>query len=460
MIVERYGRIAAAVAGVVLVLTVAWGVSQFSARRASERQLAAGYQERFFEAVAHVENIEVLLGKAVVALAPAKRSNELSVTLLSDLWRQAFAAQANLTQLPLLQGTLMRTGKYLTQVGDFGYMLARKIGAGESVDTEELAKLEEFRRDAAVINEAMQQAQVSAARGTMPWSDLRQKTNTRLSQRSKQVDEDQFARLEKQAAEFPTIIYDGPFSDHVVQQKPKGLTGSPVSETKADEIAVSFMEKATKERFVSEVIGKVDGPLPAYQMRIRRVGQGQEIARLDITRTGGHVIWMLNPRQVQRPTLTLEEAGRKAKDFLVAMGFQHIVPTYANKADGWAVIPFAPVQEGVIIYPDLIKVTVALDSGDIAGFEAVGYIMNHHERSLAKPKVTAKEALKSVSPELNLIGEPHLALIPLETLEEVLTYEVKGQIGDQTYANYVDALSGELIRILQIVDTPEGPQAI
>ena len=42
----------------------------------------------------------------------------------------------------------------------------------------------------------------------------------------------------------------------------------------------------------------------------------------------------------------------------------------------------------------------------------------------------------------------------------MLTYEIKGRINGQNYVNYVDALSGELIRILQIIDTPEGPQAI
>ncbi|NLN19709.1 MAG: germination protein YpeB [Firmicutes bacterium] len=458
---ERHWRTVVTAAAILVVLSVLWGVSQTNARRTAERQLAASYQERFFDAVAHIENIEVLLGKAILALAPAKRSDELSVTLFSDLWRQAFAAQANLTQLPLLQGALMHTGKYLTQVGDFGYMLARKISAGEAIDEEDLVKLEEFRRDAAVVNQVIQEAQASAARGTMPWSDIRQKTNLRLARRSPEVSEDRFARLEKQAAEFPTIIYDGPFSDHVVQQKPKGLTGSPVSEERARQIAEDFMAKAQQESVVAEVVGQVDGSLPSYQLRIAHAARkGQEIARLDITRTHGHVVWMLNARHPQESTLTMDEAARKAKDFLVALGFEHIVPTYANQADGWAIIPFAPLQDGAIIYPDLIKVTVALDNGEIVGFEGIGYIMNHHDRDLPEPKITAEQALQSVSPNLEIVSEPQLALIPLETLEEVLTYEIKGRINGQNYVNYVDALSGELIRILQIIDTPEGPQAI
>lgn len=457
---ERNWRTAAVAASVLFVLVTAWGASQLKARRETERQLSARYQERFFEAVGHIENVEALLAKGLLVLSPKKRSNELSVTLFSDIWRQAFAAQANLTQLPLLQGTLLRTGKFLTQVGDFSYFVARKVSSGQELGSDEMGKLAEFRREAAILNSALRSAQVSASRGAMPWSQLQRQTNVRLLQRSKQIDDNDFVRLEKQAVEFPTIIYDGPFSDHITQREPRGLTGSNESEGRAEQIALNFMPAERKDNLVAESIGKANGAIPAYQIHIRRAGQDREIARLDVSRKGGHVIWMLNSRAVGTPTLELEQAGRKAKDFLVKRGFEHIVPTYANQSGGRATIPFAPLQDGVIIYPDLVKVTVALDNGEIIGYEALGYLMNHHSRSLPQAKITVEQALESVSPDLRIEGGPQLALIPLETLEEVLTYEVKGRHGDEFFVNYVDVQTGELIRILQIVDTPDGRMAI
>ncbi len=207
-------------------------------------------------------------------------------------------------------------------------------------------------------------------------------------------------------------------------------------------------------------MGKIDGDIPAYQIRVRSAGSDVEIARLDISQKGGHVVWMINARVVGKSVLSLEEAGRKAKDFLVARGFEHIIPTYANYADGRAVIPFAPLQDNVIIYPDLIKVSVALDNGEVVGYEALGYLMNHHTRNIPRPKITADEAMRAISPQIQIVGVPQLALIPLETLEEVLAYEIKGQMGDAFFAHYVDAQTGKLIRILQIVDTPEGPKML
>ena len=58
-------------------------------------------------------------------------------------------------------------------------------------------------------------------------------------------------------------------------------------------------------------------------------------------------------------------------------------PTYVSEAEKRRVIPFVPSQDGVRIYPDQVKVSVALDDGEVVGFEALGYLMAHTERRSA-----------------------------------------------------------------------------
>jgi hypothetical protein len=188
-----------------LIFTGAWGLAQHNARRATERTLTARYQERFFEAVSNVENIEVLITKGLLAITPERSNGELSVSLFSDLWRQAFAAQANLNQLPLVQGTLMRTSKFLTQIGDFGYYAARKIGAGEPFSQDELAMMQEFKQEAAVLNSSLREAQAKAARGIMPWSDIRQKTDRELAWRSQEIDDDDIVLQRRKRDDRPAV---------------------------------------------------------------------------------------------------------------------------------------------------------------------------------------------------------------------------------------------------------------
>ena len=54
----------------------------------------------------------------------------------------------------------------------------------------------------------------------------------------------------------------------------------------------------------------------------------------------------------------------------------------------------------MICYPDLIKVSVALDNGGIVEYDASGFLMNHTERDLAAASLTADEARENVSPYL------------------------------------------------------------
>jgi hypothetical protein len=41
------------------------------------------------------------------------------------------------------------------------------------------------------------------------------------------------------------------------------------------------------------------------------------------------------------------------------------------------------MQNGIVLYPELIKVTVALDNGEKTGAETSGYLMSHRQRDYA-----------------------------------------------------------------------------
>ena len=45
------------------------------------------------------------------------------------------------------------------------------------------------------------------------------------------------------------------------------------------------------------------------------------------------------------------------------------------------IVNFAAKQDGVILYPDLIKVQMSLESGRVVGFEALNYLSSHQTRS-------------------------------------------------------------------------------
>ncbi len=448
-------RIATLTFVVVAAAALMWGFGEMRAKEDAQRMLGARYQQAFFAAVDHVENVEVLLSKAMVATTPQQVAQ-----VFSDLREQAWAAQANLNQLPLLQGTLMRTSQFLTQVGDFGFAVARKAveGSPPDADTQELIRV--MKNEAAVLSAALNEIHRDSADGAMPWMEIQRRANRTLRQESKELDETNFTRLERHFEQIPVIQYDGPFSDHILQRKPKGLVGPEITEAQAEEAALSFAPLENRSEFVASVVRRVDGEIEAYGVEIRPQRSEDPAFVLDVTVKGGHVVWMLDREPASETKIALGDAVERAREFLARRGFENMTSTYAAMSDHRAVIPFVPKVDDVLIYPDLVKVSVNLETGQVAGFEALGYLMSHTERQLERPKITADEALEQVSGELATKGEPRLALIPLETLEEVLTWEIEATLGDERFLIYINADDGSQERILRLVETEEGSKTL
>ena len=427
-----------------------WGLQQSNARAAAERELSARYQQAFFEALEHVENVEVLLSKGLIASSP-----EQVTRLFSDLRAHAAAAQVNLTQLPLFHGALMSTSKFLAQVADFGAQVARKAAAGEPPDGDAAEVMRRFREEAAALSAELHEIQKEAASGRMPWAELQRRARSELGGREARPATG-FDRIEDRFEQLPVIQYDGPFSDHVLQRRPKGLTGEPVSERRAAEIALDFSPLEPKDELEAAAEQRVSGNIPGYRVVLRRRGDEKPLAVMDVSEKGGRVVWMLALRDVNEARLSLDEAKRRAEAFLRERGFGPMAATYASEAGNQAVIPFVPEVDGVLVYPDLVKVTVALDDGEITGFEALGYLMSHTEREIPEPALSAAEAKERIAPQLTVAGEPRLAIIPLDTLEEVFTWEVPATLGADRYLVYINALTGEEEHILRLVETGEG----
>lgn len=473
---QGYWRLAALLLAVGVALTALWGVNQMQGRQALESELAARYQRAFFDAVGHVENVEVLLSKGIAASSPRQLAR-----IFSDLRDQAMAAQANLTQLPLVQGTLSQTSKFLTQVGDFGFTIAKKAAAGTPPSDEEMSLMRRMREEAAVISAALHEIQRESAGGRMPWDEVRRRSNRQLGgeparsgngegegrgngreEAGNRVEgpETDFTRLEDHFQKIPVIQYDGPFSDHVLQREPKGLTGENVDEEGAERAAMAFLPAQRREGYAAEAVRRVEGRIPAYGVVVRPRERDEAEVVMDVSVKGGHVVWMLTKRDVSTTRISREEAIDRARAFLKERGFGEMEPTYLTESENVAVIPFVAVVDGVRIYPDLVKVSVALDNGEVVGFEALGYLMSHHRRELPEPSIDADEARSRVAPGLEVTGEVRLAVIPLETRDEVLTWEVPATMGDDRFLIYVNAQTGDEENILRIVSTGEGEVAL
>ena len=128
--------------------------------------------------------------------------------------------------------------------------------------------------------------------------------------------------------------------------------------------------------------------------------------------------------------------------------------SYYSAFDGILTVNFAAVQDGVTLYPDLVKVQVSLRDGAVVGLEAAGWLMNHVPRRIDAPALTGAEAMERIGPTLTPIGT-RLCVIP-ENANEYLCYEVSATDGSGSFLCYIDALTGAERALMQVVSDGAG----
>ena len=165
----------------------------------------------------------------------------------------------------------------------------------------------------------------------------------------------------------------------------------------------------------------------------------------------------MEAEKLQSGDFTLEECTQAAQAFLQKNGYAPMEASFYQVYDGLAVIDFVALQDGVLLYPDQIKLQLRMDTGEVVGLEANQYLMNHTRRSSLAPGITQEQALENVSSQL-AVDTVRLCVIP-ENGGERLCYEVTGSYEQQTYMVYIDAHTGEEADVLMLVDGAEGTLA-
>lgn len=444
-------KIVAGVLAALWVATALWGFNQYGARAQLSIHLNNRYQQEFEDLVSSVENIEIALGKCLVS--GSMRNN---IIHLSEVARHAEMAQYRLGNLPLPQRLRGRTATFLAQVSDFATVMAKKNASGGLLSESERNTLSRLHTEAGVLGGKLLEV-AEENRSRTSWARLQDRAEDELDELSDDLT-GKFVNIDKQMMEYPTLIYDGPFSDSVIGRTPKGLKGPEISRDEARDRARAALRSADIEFSDLRDAGTTDGKIKAYSFEGVRGGtsQANSPVAIEVSVREGVVTWFTDTRSVETAGIKRDEAIERAQAFLERIGYKNMTPTYSSMEFNIATIPFVAVVDGVRIYPDMVKVQVALDNGDILGFDAVGYIMNHtDDRVMHKPKLSEDEARERVNSELD-VQATRLALIPSFSDEDTLCYEFLGKYGPDDYIVYINALTGEEERILKVIDLPSG----
>ena len=402
------------------------------------------YNMAFYELVDYVQNIESYLAKAIIT-----RDANYSAETLTYLWREANLAQTYLSMLPIQSYKLENTEKFLNQVSDYSFSLSRKTIKGEDLKEEELNNLKQLHTYSLEVSNALNQLSSELYSGQVSWEDLTSDNLDFTTQVSTNIDV--FSSIEDNFHEYSGLIYDGAFSEHMTSTEKKGLTGEDISEEEAVKIAKDFIGEEHKEFNNLGLIENADIPVYSFSAKTNNLDN----ISITISKKGGHIVFMNANRDIVEEKISYEEANKKGIDYLNEKGFKNMKETYYLNEGGILTINYAYSQENVVVYPDLIKVKVALDNGQILGIETTGYLNNHYERTIPKSKVSIEQAKNKLNENLDIQSEG-VAIIPTEWNTEVFCYEFKGKIEDTEFLVYINMETGEEEDILIITNTPNG----
>ncbi len=433
----------------VLLATTIFGAYQYNMAMRLRQQLNNAYNKAFHELVGYIQNVEVMLMKARMTSSP-----ELTAATLSDVWRESFCAASNLGQLPISVGVLSNTEKFLTQVADLSKSMVKQSTNGNSIDDEQMKTLANLHSFSVNLEKGLLDMQQDLSNGNLKWENVAGEEQEEM----KEISEDMpktFTGINDQFEEMPTLIYDGPYSEHMQNRKALGLSGNKVTENQAIEKLNKFMGDGNV-RNITKLADNNNGIINTYNFKAELAGKEKDsVIEADVSVIGGNVVWYLYNRETGDKTIDIDKAMELSAKFLKERNYSNMKQSYYMQNDGIATINYAYTENNITYYPDLIKVKVALDNGEIVGFEANGYLMNHTERNFGTPKLTEAQARQKVVRGEN-IKSSGLAVIPTNYGTEILCYEFTGKVEDKDFLVYINANTGAEEEVLIIINSEEG----
>ena len=421
-----------------IMLCLSLGVNAAQAARSEQirRQLEMERRRNMTDVVSAMADIEVNLQKLLLASGAVQ-----SVDLLGKTALLAQHVETGLSRLPLSEEASSGAMKFAGQMGDYTMTLAAQVSGGSMLSAGDEYQLEQMLSACQGLNAHLMSV------GEQMYSDPQE-----LGQSASNPDWMGETFEAESGIEYPSLIYDGPFSDGRTDASPRGLTGERITREQARDVAARYAGTAADRLRDGADSG---GPFEAFGF-VAETQDGR--VSVQITGQGGHLLWMMPEQAEFEPKYSREECLDSAQRWLEDVGFGSMERCFVQAYDGMVVANFAAVEDGVLLYPDQVKVQVSMASGAVVGAECSQYWMNHAPRDIPQPAVSIEQARDRLSERLQ-VQDVRLCIIPAHDGER-LCWEFRGMFGSDVYYAYVDASTGEAREILRVQMTDDGETAI
>lgn len=401
------------------------------------RDLDAFYQSAYYALVGNFVDIENDLAKArVMTDSKLLRQNLLKIDVNCNL------ASQNLQVFYANNEGMSNLMSYINQLGDYCVFLNRELDKGKSLTTSQMENLNKLWGVSKEYGKLLNSLQDYAKDGD---------TFALMLGASNEKFEDILSSINNGSIEYPSLIYDGPFSDGIINREAKGVVGEEITPDQGKGYVEKYLVGYDIENieYAQDSVNRI----PSYLYTVKLKGGRQ--CSVQIAKKGGMLLLMDLFHEVVEPTLTMEQCKKVAEQYCEAIGLKNMKAVWINNNQSNVYINMCYEQDGIVNYPDMVKLKISLDTGEVIGYEGLNYAFNHVQRTYETPTISEEEAVLNVSAILENV-EVRLVTIPWNTVTEKLTYELVGDLDGEKYFVYVDAYTGDELNVLRMIDSNQG----
>lgn len=430
----------AVVAFIVLLGLVAWGTQQQRQLRFAQLRAENNYRRAFHQLIVHTEAIAENLDRLAVS---AGRPQQLYG--LEEIRTQASAANASFGALPVGTIPLQQTKSYISHLNNWSREMSVKLQQGGSLTPDEFAQLLALRQDAHALLRGLTDLRDLQAAGQLQWTSMEQFLGAAAAGTASGPLVDGITRLD---STFSTPRNESAES-RVSPGSGIGISGEPVTVDAAMREARRYISEKDGETLT--YVGEVNGLIQSYRFEAT-AADGRPI-RVDVARNGGQVTWMLADRQVGQVRLTKDQAIAEAERYLAERGYGDMA--YSAYEDygptNVAMVTLVWRQDDVYVYPDTIRVRIALDNGEVLGVNAMPYLTAHRPREIPPAAISLASMETRIPPHLHLL-DLRPAIVEDHLGNEVYAYEAIVQFEGNTYQVFYDSTTGDEVRIARMME--------
>lgn len=430
--------------GFLLVVVVTLGVFSYTGTKASgslETAVTNNYEKSLSSLLESFEQMNSRLSKLSVS-----NDDKFIKKELVNLYGLNLSINENINSLPINHSAVVEASKFLNKTTNYYYSL---ITANKKITSKNKADIKNIYTASDKIFKSLDEMnnEIRYSKDGYNWVE---NSNVFMADTSTKID-NSFKATNEEINEYPTLIFDGPFSDSIKTDEKIKVGSKDITKEEGLETVRKYIGGKAEVSYDSFDNSNIE--CYVYKYNLNNISY-----YVYVSKSGGKIITVNSnylADENSNRAIDIKEAISIGKKYLENIGIKNMEKNYYETDSNVVTVNYAYNQDGVTCYPDLVKVKISLVNKKVVGMEATNYYTNHKTRNIDKKILKLKNTRNKVSKDFKITKE-RLALIPTETNSEKLCYEFKGTKDKETFIIYINAKTGDEENILKVVEADDS----